>query len=72
MPHGPRKERMLTAAEQIDAIRSLLGLIKRIYQQDLPDDFNAMVKVRNRNFRRIEIQAVSRETTVVESGIVLK
>jgi len=63
---------MLTAAEQIDAIRSLLGLIKRIYQQDLPDDFNAMVKVRNRNFRRIEIQAVSRETTVVESGIVLK
>ena len=63
---------MLTAAEQIDAIRSLLGLIKRIYQQDLPDDFNAMVKVRNRNFRRIEIQVVSRETTVVESGIVLK
>ena len=63
---------MVTAAEQIDAIRSLLGLIKRIYQQDLPDDFNAMVKVRNRNFRRIEIQAVSRETTVVESGIVLK
>ena len=62
----------LTAAEQIDAIRSLLGLIKRIYQQDLPDDFNAMVKVRNRNFRRIEIQVVSRETTVVESGIVLK
>lgn len=62
----------LTTAEQIDAIRSLLGLIKRIYQQDLPDDFNAMVKVRNRNFRRIEIQVVSRETTVVESGIVLK
>ena len=62
----------LTAAEQIDAIRSLLGLIKRIYQQDLPDDFNAMVKVRNRNFKRIEIQAVSCETTVVESGIVLK
>ena len=63
---------MLTAAEQIDAIRSLLGLIKRIYQQDLPDDFNAMVKVRGRNFKRLEIQTVSRETTVVESGIVLK
>jgi hypothetical protein len=62
----------LTSREVVDTIRSILGLIRRLYSSELPDDFNVLIKVRSRHFKRLDIQVISRETVVVEPNLQLK
>ena len=62
----------LTTSEKIETIRSLVGLVKRLYQKDLPDDFNVLITVRSRSFKRMEVLSLANETTVVEPGLSFK
>ena len=62
----------LTREEKIDAIRSLLGFVKRLNGRRLPDDFNVTVRVRGRKLDRMEIEVVPMSSTFIEEGVVIK
>ena len=62
----------LSREEKIDAIRSLLGFVKRLNGRRLPDDFNVTIKVRRRTLERMEIEVVPMATTFIEEGVVIK
>ena len=61
-----------TRDERISRIRSLMGIVRCLYGKHLPDDFNVTIKVRKRMFKRLEIQGVHNEQTIVETNVLVK
>jgi hypothetical protein len=62
----------LSRDEKIETVRHLLGLVKRLNDRELPDDFNVTIKVRHRRFKRLDIQPIGLETTIIEDHISVK
>jgi hypothetical protein len=62
----------LTSAEKEDAVRSLMGYIKRLYGEDLPDDFNVQIRVRSRFVKRLDIHPIVKERAIVDPNVFVK
>lgn len=62
----------LTQEQTIDSVRTLLGLVKKLYGRDLPDDFDVKIKVRGRFFRRMDIQNVGEEKSIIERNVLIR
>jgi hypothetical protein len=62
----------LTRDDKVDRIKSLIGIVRCLYAKRLPDDFNVTIKIRNRLFKRMEIQGVHDEQTIVETNVTVR
>jgi len=62
----------LTSAEKEDAVRSLMGYIKRLYGEDLPDDFNVQIRVRSRFVKRLDIHPIVKERAIVDPNVFVR
>lgn len=62
----------LTSTEKEDAVRSLMGYIKRLYGEELPDNFNVQIRVRSRFVKRLDIHPVVNERVIVDSNVFVK
>jgi hypothetical protein len=62
----------LSQEERADTIRSIVGLVKRLYGEELPDDFNVEIRVRGRFVKRLDIHPVVDEVAIVEHGVRIK
>jgi len=62
----------LTASEKEDVIRNVIGLVQRLYGEDLPDDFNVQIRVRSRFVKRLDIHPVVKERAIVEPNVFVR
>jgi hypothetical protein len=62
----------LTATEKEDVIRNVIGLVQRLYGEDLPDDFNVQIRVRSRFVKRLDIHPVVKERAIVEPNVFVR
>jgi hypothetical protein len=62
----------LTASEKEDVIRNVIGLVQRLYGEDLPDDFNVQIRVRSRFVKRLDIHPVVKERAIVDPNVFVR
>jgi hypothetical protein len=62
----------LTATEKEDVIRNVIGLVQRLYGEDLPDDFNVQIRVRSRFVKRLDIHPVVKERAIVDPNVFVR
>ena len=62
----------LTATEKEDVIRNVIGLVQRLYGEDLPDDFNVQIRVRSRFVKRLDIHPIVKERAIVDPNVFVK
>jgi hypothetical protein len=62
----------LTVAEKEDVVRNMIGLVRRLYGEDLPDDFNVQIRVRSRFVKRLDIHPVVKERAIVDPNVFVR